>query len=205
MARYAMVLNVETCLGCEACVAACSIENQIPYWAARYRTHIEEQVYGKYPDAGRQFIPRLCMHCENPPCHTVCPTGATYIAEGGIVKVNQDLCMGCGYCIIACPYDARYRYEREYIKEAHGIFGEDIAHWVPHVDKCDFCEHRIRQGLEPACVETCPTDARIFGDLDDPKSEVAKLVNSGKAKPLRPDLGTKPKVFYIGYKEGEQR
>jgi Fe-S-cluster-containing dehydrogenase component len=202
MARYGMVIDATTCVGCEACVAACSMENQTPYWRDRFRTHIEEHVTGSYPNVQRQFIPRLCMHCENTPCLLVCPTGATYKTEEGIVKVDQSRCIGCGYCMIACPYDARYPYERGYIKEAKEIYGTDIAHRMPHVDKCDFCEHRVKQGLQPACVETCPLHARIFGDLDDSTSEVAKLVISGKAKPLHANLGTRPKVFYLGFQEG---
>ncbi len=198
MTRYAMVIDLRTCVGCEGCVAACTMENHTPFWHNRFRTHIEEQVTGRYPNVGRQFVPRLCMHCEQPPCQDVCPTGATYTTKEGVVKVDQDRCIGCGYCIIACPYGARYPYERDYIKEAKATFGEDIAHQKPHSDKCDFCLHRVRQGMLPACVDTCPLQARIFGDLDDPNSEVAKLVSAGKAKPLRPELGTAPKVFYIG-------
>lgn len=202
MARYGMVIDTTTCVGCEACVAACSMENHTPYWAGRYRTHIEEHITGRYPHVSRQFVPRLCMQCENAPCQMVCPTGATYTTSEGIVRVDQDRCIGCGYCMIACPYDARYPYEREYLTEAREIYGEKIAHRVPHADKCDFCLHRVQQGLQPACVETCPLHARIFGDLDDPTSEAARLVASGRAKPLRSELGTKPKVFYVGYQEG---
>jgi len=202
MARYGMVIDITKCVGCEGCVAACSMENHTPYWRGLYRTHIEEHVTGTYPNVGRQFVPRLCMHCENPPCQDVCPTGATYTTEDGIVRVDQDRCIGCGYCMIACPYDARYPFEQDYIAEAKQRYGQEIVHHNGHADKCDFCVHRLKQGLLPACVETCPLHARIFGDLDDPNSEVAKLVASGKAKPLRPELGTKPKVFYIGYHEG---
>jgi len=205
MTRYAMVIDVGACVGCEACVAACSMENHTPYWENKFRTHIEEQVSGSYPNVGRKFIPRLCMHCGSAPCEDVCPTGATYTTPEGVVKVDANRCIGCGYCIIACPYDARFRYERSFLKEAKEMFGEEIAHSKPHADKCDFCLHRVRQGLLPACVDTCPLHARIFGDLDDPNSEVAKLVASGKARPLKANLGTKPNVFYIGYQEqGEE-
>jgi len=196
--RYSMVIDVRACVGCEACVAACSMENHTPYWENHFRTHIEEQITGKYPHVRRTFIPRLCMHCSNAPCQDVCPTGATYTTEEGVVKVDQARCIGCGYCIIACPYDARFRYERSFLKMAQQTFGEKIAPTKPHADKCDFCLHRVRQGLQPACAETCPLHARIFGDLDDPDSEVSKLVASGLARPLRPELGTRPNVFYIG-------
>ncbi len=196
MAKYSMVINLNACTGCMACVAACSLENQTPYWNRKYRTHVEDISLGTFPDVKRILFPRLCMHCENSPCVTVCPTGASYRTEDGIVLVNPEKCMGCGYCIIACPFGARYRYEKDDVKEAKKIYGKNNEHKVPHVDKCTFCVHRVREGRQPACVETCPTGARIFGDLEDPKSEVYKLVKSGSAKPIGP-LGTGAKVYYI--------
>ncbi len=196
MARYGMVIDLRTCMGCNACVAACSEENQTPYWDGLFRTHVEDIPFGVFPDVGRVLLPRLCMHCENPPCVQVCPTGASHRTEDGIVLVDQDKCMGCGYCIVACPFGARYRYEKDMVKEAREIYGEEAEHRVPHVDKCTFCIHRVEEGREPACVETCPAHARIFGDLDEPGSEVYKLVSSGQAQPIGPQ-GPRPKVFYI--------
>ena len=196
MARYGMVIDLRACVGCLACVAACSMENQTPYWEGRYRTHIEDIHMGRFPNVTRVLFPRLCMHCENPPCETVCPTGATFKTKDGIVLVDYDKCMGCGYCIIACPFSARYRYEKDYIEKAKEIYGEEIEHQVPHVDKCTFCVHRVKEGRLPACVETCPTNARIFGDIDDPRSEIHKLVVSGKARPIGPS-GTSAKVYYL--------
>ena len=196
MARYGMVIDLRTCMGCNACVAACSEENQTPYWDGLFRTHVEDIPFGVFPDVGRVLLPRLCMHCENPPCVQVCPTGASYRTEDGIVLVDQDKCMGCGYCIVACPFGARYRYERDMVHEAQERYGGDVQHRVPHVDKCTFCVHRVREGREPACVETCPAHARIFGDLDDPNSEVHHLVTSGQAQPIG-SMGPRPKVFYI--------
>jgi len=196
MARYGMVIDLRTCMGCGACIAACTEENQTPYWANLFRTHVEDIAFGTFPDSGRLLLPRLCMHCENPPCVHVCPTGASHQTGDGIVLVDPDKCMGCGYCIVACPFGARYRYEREQVKEAPAHFGADVEHLVPHVDKCTFCVHRVREGREPACVETCPAHARIFGDLDDPDSEVHELVSSGTAQPIGP-LGPGQKVFYI--------
>jgi len=196
MAHYGMVIDLRTCMGCNACVAACTEENHTPYWSGLFRTHVEDIPFGVFPDAGRVLLPRLCMHCEDPPCVQVCPTGASYKTDDGFVLVDYDRCMGCGYCIVACPFGARYRYERELVQEAKEIYGEDVEHRVPHVDKCTFCVHRVREGREPACVETCPGHARIFGDLDDPDSEVHRLVFSGKAQPIG-SLGPHPKVFYI--------
>jgi len=197
MARYGMVMDLRVCVGCQACMVACSTENHTPFWNDKFRTKVEDITKGAYPDVQRIFLPRLCMHCENTPCLNACPTGATYMTEEGIVKVNYDRCIGCFACMIACPYDARYAYEKEDVEHAETLYGEDSSHPLPHVDKCTFCDHRLAEGRLPACVETCPTGARIFGDLDDPESEVYHLSVSGVAKPLRPELGTAPKVFYI--------
>lgn len=197
MARYGMVIDTKVCMGCTACVAACSMQNETPYWNDKWRTHVSDVQRGVFPDVTRDFVPRLCMHCENAPCEEVCPTGATHHTPEGVVLVDFDKCMGCKACEIACPYGARYAYEREDVKRAKEIYGEDNRHQVPHVDKCTFCYDRVQEGMQPACVATCPGEARIFGDLDDPKSKVAQLVNSGKAKPLAENLGTKPHVYYI--------
>jgi sulfur reductase FeS subunit len=197
MARYGMVMDMRACVGCQACMAACSTENHTPYWSGKFRTKVEDNARGIYPNVRRELLPRLCMHCENTPCLSACPTGATYMTDDGIVRVNIDRCIGCFACCIACPYDARYAYDGHDVEEATALYGSASSHPMPHVDKCSFCEHRIKDGLEPACAATCPTGARTFGDLDDPNSEVHKLSVSGKALPLRPELGTSPKVFYI--------
>ncbi len=196
MARYGMVIDLNACTGCMACVAACAMENQTPYWNEKYRTHVEDITSGSFPNVKRVLLPRLCMHCENPPCVEVCPTGASFKAEGGFVLVDQKKCIECGYCVISCPFDARYLYTEDDIKQAKSIYGSDVEHVVPHIDKCTFCMHRVKERREPACVETCPTQARMFGDLDDPNSPVAALVRSGKAKPISCS-DTKPKVFYV--------
>ena len=181
MARYGMIIDLRLCIGCEACIAACDMENETPWEEGKRRTHVPRFDFGSYPDLTVLYVPRLCMHCENPPCVSVCPTGASYKNEDGVVIVNYDLCIGCKYCILTCPYDARYVDER---KKA--------------VDKCIFCyENRVTRGMLPACAATCPGGARIFGDMDDPRSEAGRLAASGLARPLRPDLGTKPKVLYI--------
>ncbi len=201
MARYGMVMNIKACLGCRACMAACSQWNQTPFWAedfkGKWRTRVTELVNGEFPEVKRAFFPTICMHCEEPPCRDVCPTGATYINKDGIVLIDYDICLGCKYCIVACPYDARYPYESEDLKEDEKFFGEDARHHQVHVDKCTFCVDRLAEGEEPSCAATCVGHTRIFGDLDDPTSEVAKLVNTGVAQPLSPFLGTKPKVYYI--------
>jgi len=196
MTRYGFVVDLTTCVGCNACVAACSAENETPFWEGKYRTHVEDVEFGEYPNTGRAIVPRLCMHCEEAACVRVCPTGASYKTAEGIVLIDPDKCMGCAYCIAACPFGARYRYEKEAIEKAKEIFGEDGKHQVPSIDKCTYCSHRVADGREPACVAVCPAHARIFGDLDDPKSEVAQLVNSGKAQAIG-DAGPKPRTFYV--------
>lgn len=198
MARYGMVMDIRTCVGCDACSASCSIENQTPYWNNKFRTRVLDIEQGTYPNANRHFVPTICMHCDEPACVEVCPSGASFKNENGIVLVDYDKCMGCKACMAACPYDARYIYTKDDVETAKTLYGDDlIQHHVPHVDKCTFCADRVTEGLEPACVATCPEKSRIFGDLDDSDSEITKLVESGIAKPLRPELGTKPKVFYI--------
>jgi Fe-S-cluster-containing dehydrogenase component len=129
------------------------------------------------------------MQCENPPCVGVCPVGATYRTADGIVLVDQERCIGCGYCVVACPYGARYLVPD----------GERTPTGNPGVaDKCTWCYHRITAGREPACVEVCPVNARIFGDLNDPKSPIQAVLQAPGAGVLRPELGTLPRVFYVG-------
>ena len=108
MTHYAMLIDLNTCVGCNACMAACAMENQTPVWEGKWRTYVHDKEIGTAEDISRRFFPRLCNHCSNPPCMTVCPTGATYQLDNGIVKVNDATCMGCGACAMACPYEARY-------------------------------------------------------------------------------------------------
>lgn len=202
MAHYTMVIDLTVCTGCRACEAACALENQTPYWDEKYRTHVEDIVTGSFPDVERTFLPHMCMQCEEPACVEACPTGASYIAEDtGIVLIDHDVCIDCRYCVAACPYGARYEYTKADQQKAVEIYGE--AHGQDFIDKCTLCEHRIKQGMEPACVTTCLAGARIFGDLDDPDSEVSKLVNSGRAKPLAPEAGTHPKIYFIADKPSD--
>lgn len=197
MTRYAMLVDLNTCVGCNACMAACAIENQTPVWAGKWRTWVHDKEIGTAEDISRRFFPRLCNHCSNPPCMTVCPTGATYQLDNGIVKVDEATCMGCGACAMACPYEARYGITYSDIDTGKEFFGNDFRRQHPSVDKCDFCSERVAQGKKPACVETCVGASRLFGDLDDPNDQVAQLVASGVARPLMPHLGTHPNVYYI--------
>jgi tetrathionate reductase subunit B len=190
--RYAMVIDTRRCSGCQACSIACKTEFEVPIGGVR--SWVEHHEAGVFPATERRMLPRLCNHCSKPPCIDVCPKnaeGATYKREeDGIVVVDESKCTGCAKCIEACPYDARFM----------NPFKGDPAKTNGNgaVDKCDFCLHRISQGVVPSCVNTCPGKARIFGDLNDPTSEVAKLVDEYETTVLRREEKTKPSVFYIG-------
>jgi Fe-S-cluster-containing dehydrogenase component len=196
MTRYAMVIDLNTCVGCNACMAACAMENQTPVWKDKWRTYVHDKEIGVTDQVRRRFFPRLCNHCDNPPCLTVCPTGATHKRADGIVLINPDRCMGCRACAMACPYDARYEVTYGDIDKGREFYG-DLQRDEPSMDKCSFCSHRVDQGRKPACVETCVGSARQFGDLDDPSDPVAQIVGSGIARPLMPHLGTRPNIYYI--------
>ncbi len=198
MTRYAMVIDLNTCVGCNACMAACAMENQTPVWKNKWRTYVHDKEIGVTEQVRRRFFPHLCNHCSNPPCLTVCPTGATQQRADGIVLIDPDLCMGCRACAMACPYDARYEVTYADIDAGRDFYGaEELQRQVPSMDKCSFCAHRVDKGMKPACVETCVGSARMFGDLDEPNDPVAQLVGSGVAQPLMTYLGTRPNVYYI--------
>ena len=185
--QYAMVIDTRRCSGCHACSIACKSEFDVPL--GNTRSWVEYVEKGEYPNVSRNFLPRLCNHCSNPPCVRVCPTGATYKRhEDGIVITDHDICIGCKYCIVACPYDAR--------------FFNPITRTA---DKCDFCLHRVKQGIVPACVNTCQGKARIFGDRNDPNSEVSKLIANNAVTVLREGMGTGPNVFYIEADHTDER
>lgn len=185
--KYAMVIDARRCYGVQACTVACKAEYKVPL--GENRSWVEEIEKGSYPNVSRNFLPRLCNHCEKPACVSVCPTGATWKRdEDGIVVIDKNICIGCKYCVQACPYDMRF------VNEDTGT-----------ADKCDFCIHRVSQGLQPACVEACPSRARIFGDLNDPESEVSKLIAENPVTVLRPEKGTEPNVYYIGADHTDER
>ncbi len=225
MPRWGMVIDLDKCVACQACSAACRMENNTPVGgpadAAADRVILWNEVLtfleGEYPNVTARYIPRPCLHCDNPPCIRVCPVQATYKNEEGIVLVNYDRCIGCRYCATACPYGARYF--NWYAPQWHPALK---AHLNPEpevaprpvgvVEKCTFCVQRLRKARQkaeaegrvfqptdyiPACVETCTGRARYFGDLDDPTSLVSQLAKSPRAFRLQEELGTKPKVIYL--------
>lgn len=175
--KYAMVIDTLKCVGCSDCVVACQTENNVP--VGYCRDWITESVSGAYPTIELELKSERCNHCTNAPCVRCCPTGASHQLDNGIVLVTADDCIGCGACIQSCPYDARYQHPDGY------------------VDKCTFCNHRLEKGQLPACVSVCPTKCMYFGDLDNPNSEVSRLLKNRKWKTLAPEAGTKPQVYYL--------
>jgi Fe-S-cluster-containing dehydrogenase component len=217
---WAFVIDTTTCIGCGRCVEACKLENHVPEEPVMNRTWVELHVIDQdgtvhisAPDGGiagfpteetlppedaanardAYFVPRTCMQCENPPCTWVCPVSATYQTEDGVILVDESRCIGCGYCMVACPYGARY------MVPAGDTTPKGVAGVV---DKCTFCYHRITRGLLPACAEVCPANARIFGDRNDPNSAVSVALTGNRVRVIKPSLGTRPRVSYIGL-EGE--
>lgn len=181
--RYGMVIDLRRCIGCHACTVTCKMENSVPDNC--FRSWVLEADKGAYPNVTRVKLPRLCNQCQDAPCMTVCPVHATFRdQDGGVIKIDSSKCIGCRYCIASCPYNARY------FHPAKGV-----------ADKCDLCLDRVKAGLLPACVSTCVSHARFFGDFNDPDSEVSRLVRKYSAQTLRPDLGTQPSVYYVGLEE----
>lgn len=227
MTRYGMVIDLDRCMGCRACMEACKVENNTPqgiFWMHVFR--FEE---GEYPEVRDRFMPRPCMHCDNPPCVKVCPTGARYKRDDGLVATDYELCTGTRYCHAACPYGVNYfnwkeprqnyyldwegaeelsevtggavpPYKNPELDQPYGTEQRRIAgggHKARVIEKCTFCVHRLEKGLQPACAVNCPTSAIHFGDLDDPNSEVSSLLKEKRSFRLREEYGTSPKVYYV--------
>src|ERR1035437_175455 len=191
--RWAMVIDLRKCYGCHSCSAACKSGNNVQI--GNFRSWVVQVEKGQYPLAERDFLPRLCNQCENPACVRVCPTTATYKRPDGIVEIDKSICIGCRYCVNACPFGMRsFGWRRGYDKGK-----EDYpARRYGVTDKCDFCFHRLENGMVPSCVNTCPAKARIIGNIKDKNSEVYKLIDENPTQRLLPDLGTDPHVYYIG-------
>ena len=206
MTRYGFVIDLKRCYGCYSCTVACKAANNTPQ-GIDFAKCVPAEI-GTYPTALRQMLPLVCMQCAEPACLEVCPTGATQQDENGIVTVDKDLCMGCKYCIMACPYGARHTIPefKTYFPDAEGdldpyeLYAK--ARWEAKngygiAAKCDYCMDRVNQGRQPACVEACPAKARYFGDIDDPESEVSILIRREYGFVLNPELGTDPSCYYL--------
>ncbi len=198
--KFGMLIDLSKCVGCSSCTVACRGENGTP--AGINFNKIKKYEVGKYPTARLKHIPMPCMHCDNAPCIKVCPTGASEKHENGIVTIEYNKCIGCRACIIACPYEARQfiwevnnYYENQsstpYEKLKHKKFQKGT------VAKCVLCKERVENNLEPACVHTCIAGARIYGDLDNPESEISKIIAERGATCIIPEFGTRPSVYYV--------
>lgn len=220
--RWTMVIDLAKCVGCHACTVGCVAENKLPPGVV-YRPVMEEEV-GHYPAVRRRFLPRPCLQCQNPPCTRVCPVTATYANEQGVVVVDYDRCIGCRYCLVACPYSARTSdfgewYTNKTPDLPDKIYGRKAAAqgyeahpateygktWpergsgspIGNARKCHFCLHRLAAGMLPACVTTCIGRATVFGDRNDPQSLVFTLLGSPRIFRLKEELGTRPAVYYL--------
>jgi Fe-S-cluster-containing dehydrogenase component/formate-dependent nitrite reductase membrane component NrfD len=182
MPNYGFAIDLRKCIGCHACTIACKAEHEIPVGVNRCWVKTVEK--GTFPDTRRFFFPVLCNQCDQAPCERICPTNALFKRHDGIVDLHGDSCIGCRACMVACPYDQ--------------LFIDPNTHTA---EKCNFCANRVENELLPACVSVCPTECRIFGDLDDPASEVAQIAHRDAVSVRKPEKGTIPKVFYIGAEE----
>lgn len=215
--KFGMVIDAGACIGCRQCMYACKEENNVPdeplpmSWMEIFEMDIHEPVtelssvppensrrdYTESPKRGKWYLGVNCLHCENPPCVKVCPVGATYVGDNGIVEMNYNKCIGCRNCMAACPYNARqFNWAEPDIPE------DRVNPKVPVrqkgvAEKCTFCQHRTKDGLLPKCVEACPVGARHFGDLHDPESPVSRILKEDMSFRLLEEMSTKPKVYYI--------
>ena len=210
MTRWAMVADLRRCVGCQTCTAACKHANATPP-GVQWRRVLDIEV-GEYPEVKRAFVPTGCMHCDDPPCMHVCPTTATRKRADGIVTIDYDLCIGCAYCAVACPYDARFK-----VDAPSFAYGKPTQNEMQRFDdkrigvatKCTFCVERIDAGLEkglkpgadpeatPACVNSCIAQALHFGDIEDPDSNVSQLLAENQSFRLHEELGTGPRFYYL--------
>lgn len=216
MTRMGFTIDLERCVGCQACVIACKVENGTPrniHWM-----RVLEKEVGEFPHARRTFTPVRCNHCANPPCVQACPTGAFVQRDDGVVVIKDDVCVGTMACLTACPYYVPVRYDG-----GGGYFGRQLTtyedtkysqHREGTAQKCDFCYQRLDAGRPPACVEACPADALNYGDLDDPDSTISHLLHQRRHFRPREELGTDPSLFYLvgngggsvgGMDQGESR
>ena len=204
--RYGFAIDTELCMGCDACAMACKVENNLPdgVWWRRVMSDGgkgPDTYSGTYGNAHKDYYPVACQHCENPACVKVCPVGATYKdAETGVVRQDYDKCIGCRMCMGACPYNGVRSFNWEEPKHFTGVrmgAAEVPLHQKHTVEKCTMCWHRLAKGETPACVAGCVGYAVTFGDLNDPESEISKLVASRTYKQLLPEMGTNPSVYYL--------
>ena len=202
--KYALLVDLRKCVGCTSCQVSCKMENSVPL--GYFRTKVSIADTGEFPNAKRFFLPKMCNHCDAPPCTESCPVeGATYKREDGTVVVDKNKCIGCGNCVGDCPYGARFLHPyiqvtndpTPFAKKVLSVSGKKASD-LRVADKCDYCLHRLDAGIkEPACVRNCAGKARYFGDINDPESPVSKLIKANKTSTWDPDLGTEPASPFI--------
>ncbi len=190
--KYIMIIDPNICVNCNTCTAACKLDNNTGT-GIKYGRVLEEEE-GLFPDVRKAFVPILCMQCEDAECLKVCPTGATYRDKNGLIMIDAKRCMGCQYCVVACPYMARFFNEGRAPPEGVPVMADDRERWGT-VEKCDFCIDRVEAGGQPACVESCPYSARIFGDLDNPDDKIWEIINTKQLVTLKD--GNKTSVYYV--------
>lgn len=211
MTRYVMVADLNRCVGCQTCTAACKHTNATPP-GVQWRKVLDVEM-GEYPDVERLFMPVGCQHCSDPPCMEVCPSTATGQRKDGIVTIDYDICIGCSYCAVACPYQARYKVEEPRFAYREGPTETEALRFdggrIGVAQKCTFCSDRVDAGLArgltpgidpdatPACANACIANALSFGDLEDPESNVSKLLTENTWFRMHEDLGTDPGFFYL--------
>ena len=199
MKRWGMVIDLKRCIGCNSCTAACTNNKGTP--PGIFYRRVLEKMSGKYPAVRRDYLPMQCMHCEEPPCVSACPSGAFAKREDGIVQIDRDKCYGARACRVACPYNAIAFLEKIKPYFPDGITATEKLWHESHLEgtacKCDFCADRVDEGLKPACVQACPTDALVFGDINDPHDDLSALIKARSGKQLHGELGTNPSVYYV--------
>ncbi len=178
--QLGFLVDLHLCMGCKGCEVACKVENEVPL--STWRLRVKYVDVGMYPETKRTFTPLRCNHCANAPCERICPVSALHYIDNGIVNIDKERCIGCAGCIMACPYGAIY-----------------IDPETQTADKCTYCAHRVASSMMPACVVACPVEANIFGDLDDPTSNISKYIQDHKDTRVRkPEKGTDPHHYYVG-------
>jgi len=178
--QLGFLVDLHLCMGCKGCEIACKVENEVPL--STWRLRVKYVDVGTFPETKRTFTPLRCNHCENAPCERICPVSALHYIDNGIVDIDKERCIGCAGCVMACPYGAIY-----------------IDPETQTADKCTYCAHRIASSMMPACVVACPVEANIFGDLDDPASNISRYIQERTDVQVRkPEKGTNPRHYYVG-------
>ncbi len=206
MTHYGMAIDTRRCVGCNACTTACKMANNVPagvFWTRALTDggDAPDTPAGTFPKVTMSYLTVGCQHCENPACVKVCPVGATYRdPETGVVRQDYDKCIGCRMCMSACPYNGvrSFNWEEPSYHLDFPVGDQDVAPHQKHVvEKCTFCWHRLAKGLAPACVEVCSARARIFGDANDPDSEVSQKLRERSSMRLLEDRETEPSVYFL--------